>query len=1022
MVRRFQLVGLAALALGSSLATSALAQTTIEVDGDPSDWDDVEFTFLDYDNDPPQFWLDIQQIWVADDNTTGDDGNLYLGIEFAGNFRPNVGRHDTDVYIYLDVDGDGVIGGPNDIIIEATEGEVTDGDGNPIGSVDAMAFDGPFLEVSIPYSELGLVAGEDTFGVAVATEGQNGRSDLSPNAGEGDGGFIVYDGSNPQPLAVALADLSAVASPRGVTLHWSTGSERNNLGFHVWRLGAWQQWSRLTEVPVAGLGDSPLGRDYQLADPEGRRGDWYVLEDLDAVTGSSFHGPVQGAWRDGPVPRVRDLSKRIRSAARWRHSLVRRRPPVVRTLRSPSKAAVKFAVRADGLNHLSWDALAEAGVEVGRRRPRSIRLERSTGPVPVLSDSAGIWFVGAPQRDRYADFEVVAASAGRGEPLPERAVWGQCADPERTVEAVWEASEEKLYYIKSPGSDPFYWAQTIPGMPARLEFDLPSPTDAVAELSLYLTGLTEMHAVTLELNGTPLGDVSWSGRGLEAISAAVPEGLLLAQGNQLRVEALPGAAFDLLTIDRLRVRYARKLTAEDGPLVFEAMPGDCLAVSGVSDFRARLLDISDPEQPVQLRGFTVLPQGDGTAELRFADISWVERDGLSAERRRYQLVPSEASVPAPESLGPMSRPRLSARHRRADYLVVTHPEFASAADRIAAHHADRGLATLVVSTDEVYDEFSFGRPGPQAIRDLVATASSRWRTAPSFLLLVGGSTVDSNGHLEASAPDFVPTPFWVTHATGYEAASDQWYVAGDEGSPEWAVGRLAVGSTEEAEAVADKILAAAEPLESPTGRLLFLADSYQSYGSTTRQFEFATDRLMSACVPDELSAQRLYKSTSPDASAELLDSARTGIDALSYFGHGYLSGWSSSPVLLSSASASQYDNERPFLLFSWTCFDGAWVGPWGDSSAWSLVGNPDGGALLATAASTTEDPRALEALAQDFLCRLTSGRAETVGEALRDALSALPATDAATADLRSTYNLLGDPATPNPWGSGGEGE
>jgi hypothetical protein len=354
-------------------------------------------------------------------------------------------------------------------------------------------------------------------------------------------------------------------------------------------------------------------------------------------------------------------------------------------------------------------------------------------------------------------------------------------------------------------------------------------------------------------------------------------------------------------------------------------------------------------------------------------------------------------------------------------LVVTHPEFAPASERIAAHRAERGLETLVVSTDEVYDEFSFGRPSPGAIRDLVVTASERWRVAPRFLLLVGGSTVDSNGHLAASSPDFLPTPFWISQTTGYEAASDQWYVAGDDGRPEWAVGRLAVGSAEEADAVADKLLAAAEHLESPTGRLSFFADSYSSYGSTTRQFEFATKRLVSACVPEELDAQLLFKSQSPDAFAELLASARGGIDALNYFGHGYLSGWSSSPVLLTSSAASKFDNERPFLLFSWTCFDGAWVGPWGDSLAWSLVGNPAGGALLATAASTTADPAALERLAHQFLCRLTSGQAETVGEALRAALAALPVSAAESADLLRTYNLLGDPATPNPWAGGGEG-
>jgi hypothetical protein len=142
------------------------------------------------------------------------------------------------------------------------------------------------------------------------------------------------------------------------------------------------------------------------------------------------------------------------------------------------------------------------------------------------------------------------------------------------------------------------------------------------------------------------------------------------------------------------------------------------------------------------------------------------------------------------------------------------------------------------------------------------------------------------------------------------------------------------------------------------------------------------------------------------------------VDLLSYHGHGFLSGWSSSPILVDSVRAEAYDNQQLFLLLSWTCFDGGFVGPWGESLAWSFVRNPDGGALLATAATTLADPDALIQLGTEVLCRLTSGSSATVGDALLGAQRALAGeTSPATQDLLRTYVLLGDPATPNPWAS-----
>ncbi|HSA21781.1 MAG TPA: C25 family cysteine peptidase, partial [Myxococcota bacterium] len=101
-------------------------------------------------------------------------------------------------------------------------------------------------------------------------------------------------------------------------------------------------------------------------------------------------------------------------------------------------------------------------------------------------------------------------------------------------------------------------------------------------------------------------------------------------------------------------------------------------------------------------------------------------------------------------------------------------------------------------------------------------------------------------------------------------------------------------------------------------------------------------------------------------------------------------------------------------LLSFTCFDGAFVGPWAESLAWGFVRNPAGGALAATAAATLSDPSALRRLSLALACGLARERAGSLGQVFQAALASLAAGSPAERDMARAYHLLGDPATPVP--------
>ena len=95
--------------------------------------------------------------------------------------------------------------------------------------------------------------------------------------------------------AVKLMSFEALAADAAVLLAWRTGSELDNLGFHLYRgLSEVGPWTRLNASLIPGLGSSAVGQAYSFRDVglvNGRRY-FYRLEDVDASSKTTSHGPV----------------------------------------------------------------------------------------------------------------------------------------------------------------------------------------------------------------------------------------------------------------------------------------------------------------------------------------------------------------------------------------------------------------------------------------------------------------------------------------------------------------------------------------------------------------------------------------------------------------------------------------------------------------------------------------------------------------------------------------------------------
>ena len=990
-------------ALSALFAGPVWADATITVDGDLGDWPSDAFGYYDPQGDMPPPYADILEIMVTNDNTADDNGYLYLGIEFYDDFRPTVGSKDVNVFFYLDVNGDGDTNDPEDRIIEVTGdstarpptlGEVRDGTGTLIAYIPTSdwAYDDEFMEVRIPYTVLGLTHDDDSFGIAGGTTGHPNIVERSPAIGEGDDGFIDYGGGDTEPLAVRMVGMSAMLSREGVVIQWATGSERSNAGFHVYRVNKYGWLTRLTKTPVPGQVDSALGANYRLVDERGTASDLYLIEDLDLRGNNKLHGPViAGSLPGRALPRMRRLDPPVQVVPQMLKKLAM--PSFLPRYRSMA-TTVKLAVDQKGLHFVGFDDLTAAGLDAEEVRTTGLRLERRARPVPVLSTPEGFWFLGVVHEDRYADYEVLTARAGQGIAVQTRPVEAGCAGPLTSATELLTVEKNLAYYVASPVADPFFWATAFEGTPAELAFDIPNPLSGDSiRIDVCGTGVSRGsdHRVAVSLNGVLLGESAWEGRDVRGLVFSLPEGLLRPAGNTVAVEVISTA--DVVFVDRVAVNYERELRAGAQGIRFMADRGDCLRVDGLASPEAMLLDVTVEAEPVVLTGFDVADDGQGGYYLQFADTQQ-RPDGW--ERRAY-LVAALPTAPTPRSLG--SWKAVDTSRLTADYLIITHEDFKAAAKQMSAFHRARGLKARIVTAGEAYDTYGHGRPSPRAIREVIRKAR------PAYVLLLGGATVDSNDYLGQGNVDFVPAPFVKTAGYGYEAASDGWYVA-----PGVAIGRLAVRTGAEALAVVDKITSW-HAAGVPTGSALFVADTDEQ---SPECFEKMADSLIAACMPERLYPERLLVGSSQDPGSDFAAHVGQGMDVVAFMGHAFLTGWSN-PPMVTSETAGMLTNQHLFVLLSLSCFDGAFTGPWGEALSWAFVNNPDGGALAAVAASSLTDPWAIDMISEQILCQLTSGEASTLGEALANAEQTLLELAPVVQDAIHTFNLLGDPATPNPW-------
>jgi hypothetical protein len=494
-----------------------------------------------------------------------------------------------------------------------------------------------------------------------------------------------------------------------------------------------------------------------------------------------------------------------------------------------------------------------------------------------------------------------------------------------------------------------------------------------------------------------MADESFDGLTDYPLTIELPAGVVEEGVNTLEL-TLPGDTgvdYDMVTFDSFSLTYPRRFVARDGGLDFEAA-AEVLRVEGLPNENVLIYRVA----------------GDGVTLIAEKDVM-LDATGYSATFRgsgapaRY-LVTTYDAVAKPR-LEP-ARDGTSILKGRANYLVISHPDFIDHLEPLVAAREAEGWEVEVVDVVDVYAAFSHGIVDPQAIRSYIAYAAENLGT--EMVLLVGGDTYDYHDHLGIGSMSFIPSLYAATGEFVYFAPADPLFTDLDsDGLPDLPIGRLPVRTTAELETLIDKTLDYQAKSYLRTGT--FAADEDEASGESFA----AISNTFIAGLPEGWNVRRAYIEEHGVSLARihLKNGFNRGSALISYFGHSGPTVWSFDNLFHASDVAALYNFRMPTVVTQWGCWNTYFVEPTNDTMGHALLLSGDQGAAAVLGASTLTLSTSDQALGELFIPRLVAPGA-TIGDALQEAKEELASEDPGRLDVLLGWTLLGDPAlVVDPW-------
>ncbi|CAK8715848.1 hypothetical protein GMJAKD_05000 [Candidatus Electrothrix aarhusensis] len=954
------------------------------------------------------------------------------------------GLEGITVSLYLDRNNDGKVDAGDQLLQVTTSSDgTTDVDGDTVNDPKGSYYFGPVNGATgLPPGHYLVVIGDgdELNGYRLTTGSTNPRDVTIVNADITDADFGLA------PIVSTYAVFSSfkayVNAKKQTVLEWTTASEIGTIGFFLERLNEQSgTYQAVNTKLLPGMLSPPHGGTYRYIDKTAKPGRKYTYRVVEVAVNSQgtisdpytvqaskplpVNNEMFAGGSEGYSLTHQDFSKKElrRFAARGKVAF-----ELAAAKRNKTGNILKVPVSKSGMVYLAATELAASSgiphsqvVQYLKGGKCLVTLAGASVSLITANTGSGIWFYGqAPDRNDIGQNVYLLELGKKGvkvKNMSGRAKEVVAEERSFVARAKVEENHQPIHlYINTPVKDFWAWEYMFAyGTEASLNHNVDSPYmtgEGEVVLTVNLVGMTNSNSgqeapykVAVFLNDVEVGIAEWSEQGDYTFQGKVSADLLREGGNEVRLvsQLNSGVVYSFIYLDSFELDYQRSYQAVNGELIFANAEYDSITVQGFSSSNVLALDITNPNKPLRLR---TLPGKNEAGEYTITILTKPEHNYFMTENIGL-TVSSDITVDSPS--------QLHNRDNHADYLVISPLNMMSSAQRLADYRAAQGMTAMTIDIEDIQDEFSHALAAPEAVHKFLAYVYENWSIPPQYVVLIGDGSYDYKDYLGYGYP-VVPTELVATEDGFFPSDNRFADVVGDDGIPEFAIGRIPVVNSLELNEYIEKLI------------------SYEqgaSYGENS-VLNLVTDRADSTAGDFRASAAKIAELMPKSFSVNHLDAGslgnggthsgvaaalRQGGGIMHYVGHSSLIAFGrSSSLLTASEIESMSDTGSPMLMVSMACSTASFGYPAMRSIGEAAVLRADGVAAGFFGATGLSKNYLADIMAEGFYRGLldptTFGVGDAVVKAKRDY-----AAQGLSNDPLYIYNFLGDPAMSVPAGS-----
>ena len=690
--------------------------------------------------------------------------------------------------------------------------------------------------------------------------------------------------------------------------------------------------------------------------------------------------------------------------------------------------AVKIQVTEDGIYRLTYQNLADAGVNVSAINPKNFKLyyKGTQIPIYVSGESDGVFndvdyieFYGRKENTRYAYTNVywLTFNEGLGLRMEEKTSTAGTTPSSFLYTHHFERNEN--YWMESGADDPwFFTPQIVTGATQEFTTSLVdvvnAPNDCVFTASFrgYKGGDSDVtHHLRIYLNNHIVGDVKWLNNEVYAPSLSFPSYWLKEGNNTIKLASIADTPSDnngIILADWFDIAYWRQFKAQNDYLEFtpSGVGNYTYTISNFANSDIRAYDTTDHNQVKRIPSLTI--QQDGlTFNAAFNDASGADS--------KYAIAGS-IGIKSPAVIVADVPSDLRSTSNRADYIIITCDDFYNEIAPLALYRQGQGLKVETVKLTDVYDEFNYGISSPYAIKYFLNYTYTQWKKpAPTYVLLVGDATYDFRDDEGFGFTDYLPTFLFYNQEFG-ETAWDDWFACFDSDTdifPEMLIGRFPAKTAQEVTNMVNKTIAYenVDLSESWTKNAVFVADN-------SGVFESISNTLGSV-LTDKYTKLNLYLASygnSNTCKQDIIQKINLGALLVNYTGHGGIQSWAGEvpdqDIFKNSDIALLNNKDKYPFVITLNCVNGYFIQPmYNECLAEELLRAQDKGAVGVLAPSGMSLTTHQQILAEGVYDSLFKQQERILGSAVAKGKLYLfqEAADTAPETLKQ-FILFGDPA------------